>query len=66
MSTITEIETAVSNLSPQELSTFRAWFASFDAEQWDREFERDVEAGRLDKLGQKALKELQEGRCTDL
>ena len=61
-----EIEKAISQLSPKDLSEFRRWFAEFDAEIWDKEFETDVMAGKLDGLAQKALKHLQEGNCTDL
>lgn len=64
MSTVREIETAVRQLSPAELSAFRAWFAEFDAAMWDRQFEEDVAAGRLDALGDEALRDLREGRCT--
>ncbi len=35
MSTITEIETAISKLSPQELAAFRAWFTAYDGKQKD-------------------------------
>jgi len=66
MSRISELERAVRELPPQELAEFREWFAGFDAEKWDRQFERDVAAGRLDALGQEALRDLREGRCTDL
>ncbi len=66
MSTIQEIQTAVSELSPEELSVFRAWFAEFDAKAWDQEFEQDVAAGRLDALAEEALRDLREERCTDL
>lgn len=66
MSTIEEIQAAVSELSPEELSVFRAWFAEFDAKVWDQEFEQDVAAGRLDALAEEALRDLREGRCTDL
>jgi len=66
MSTIQEIQTAVSELSPEELSVFRAWFAEFDAKAWDQEFEQDVAAGRLDALAEEALRDLREGHCTDL
>jgi hypothetical protein len=66
MSNLQEIEQAVSQLSPDELSAFRDWFAEFDAEIWDRQFEEDVAAGRLNQLAEKALQHLQEGRCTDL
>ena len=50
MSTVQEIEAAVSKLSRYELGIFRHWFAEFDAEAWDRQFEDDVKAGCLDAL----------------
>ena len=66
MDTLQDIQAAVSQLSAQQLAAFRAWFAEFDAEIWDREFERDVAAGRLDALAEEALQALREGQCTDL
>jgi hypothetical protein len=66
MSTVSEIEQAVSQLLPQELSLFRAWFAEYDAQLWDEQFERDVAAGKLDALASEALEDLRSGRCTDL
>jgi hypothetical protein len=66
MSTVNEIEEAVRRLPPDDLATFRAWFAAFDADAWDREFEQDVAAGRLEALAEEALRDLREGRCTDL
>ena len=66
MSTVQEIAQAVSQLPPEDLAAFRAWFAEFDADAWDRQFEEDVAAGRLDALAEEALEDLREGRCTDL
>lgn len=66
MSTVDEIEQAIRNLDPQDLIVLREWFAEFDAELWDRRFEQDVAAGRLDHLAEEALRDLREGRCTDL
>jgi hypothetical protein len=66
MSTVRDIEVAVSKLSTEELSTFRRWFAEFDAEAWDRQFEQDVAGGRLDALADEALRDSREGRATDL
>ena len=63
---ITEIERAIEQLPPDELARLRAWFAEFDAAQWDRQFEADAAAGRLDALGAEALRDLRDGRCTDL
>lgn len=66
MSNVEEIEKAVRSLAPQELAAFRAWFAEFDAQAWDRQLEEDVAAGRLDRLAEEAIDDLREGRCTDL
>jgi hypothetical protein len=45
MSTVHEIEAAVSKLSREELSAFREWFSIFDAAAWDKQFAADVAAG---------------------
>ncbi len=66
MSTVEKIEDAVRKLSPGGLAAFRRWFAEFDGGVWDRQFEADVAAGRLDKLSEEALEDLREGRCSDL
>ena len=66
MSTVKEIENAVRSLSPGELAAFRAWFVSFDADAWDLQFEQDAKSGRLDQFADEALRDLREGRCTDL
>jgi hypothetical protein len=66
MNTLKEAEQVVRQLSPEDLATFRAWFAEFDAENWDRQFEEDVATGKLDGLAEKALQHLRAGHCTDL
>ena len=65
MSTVEELEAAVRRLSPEDRAAFRAWYAKFDADEWDRQLEADVEAGRLDWLIAEALDDRQAGRCTD-
>ena len=66
MSTIHDIENAVSSLSPEDLSRFREWFFEFDACVWDRKLEADVAAGRLDGLAAEALAEHRAGRTRPL
>lgn len=66
MTVVSEIEVAVAKLSRKDLSAFRDWFQEFDAEAWDKQFEADVTAGRLDALAEDALRDLHEVRCTDL
>ena len=66
MSNVLDIERAVQQLPPEELARFRAWFAEFDAAQWDRQIESDTTAGRLDSLADEALRDLRDGRCKPL
>jgi hypothetical protein len=64
--TLHDIESAVAGLPADELAKFRAWFVEFDADVWDRQFEEDVLAGRLDELAEEALQNFGAGRTTDL
>ncbi len=66
MSQLENIESGVREPSPEELAEFRAWFAQFDAEVWDRQFEGDVRNGKLDKLAERALRDHDAGRSTNL
>jgi hypothetical protein len=63
---IEKIERQVQALSPEELTAFRAWFAHFDAEVWDRQLEEDVRAGKLDALAEQALRAHASGQSTKL
>jgi hypothetical protein len=65
MSVIQQIEEAVRQLSAEDRAAFRAWYAEFDAEDWDRQLEADVSAGRLDWLIDEARRDLREGRCSE-
>ena len=66
MSTAEEIEVAISTLPPEELNRLRAWFEQFDADSWDKQWEEDAKAGRLDRLADQALEQFRQGRCTEL
>jgi hypothetical protein len=50
MTTVTEITGGVRRLPKQDLARFWKWFAEYDAAEWDRQLESDVDAGRLDAL----------------
>ena len=66
MGKVENIEGQIQELSPEELATLRKWFAEFDAEAWDRQFEADVKAGKLDALAERALRDHVAGRSTKL
>ena len=57
MSTVQEIQNAVRDLSDEDLTAFRRWFAEFDATSWDKQLEADVASGRLDRLADEALRD---------
>ena len=66
MNTAEDIEKAVEQLTPQELARFRAWFETFDAQQFDAAIERDARAGKLDALADEALAAHRAGRSREL
>ena len=66
MGKIEKIEQEIQALSPEELAQFRAWFLEYDWAAWDRQIERDSQAGRLDDLAAKALRDHAAGKSTPL
>jgi len=66
MSKVEAIEQQIEKLSPEELASFRRWYATFDAEAWDRQLEDDVKAGKLDALAEKALRAHASGQSKPL
>ena len=63
---VQEIETAVIQLPKEELARFSQWFEEYIADQWDRQIEADIRAGRFDAAGKRATADYQAGRCTPL
>jgi hypothetical protein len=63
---VSQIESEIVRLAPEELREFRAWFAEFDMEQWDRQIEADCASGKLDGMIERAMKDYRDGKATDL
>jgi len=55
MTTVQEIERAVSTLPETDYGQFRRWFLEEDWKKWDRQVETDSKAGKLDFLAKEAL-----------
>jgi hypothetical protein len=66
MTKLESLEREVENLSPEELTAFRDWFAEYDWQLWDRQLEADVAAGKLDDLAAEALAELDRGETREI
>jgi hypothetical protein len=62
MTTIEDIEKAVTKLTPEQLAKFRAWFEDYDARMFDEKIERDAKAGKLDALVAKTRANHKAGR----
>jgi hypothetical protein len=61
-----ELKKAVTELSPEQLKEFRAWFAECDMAQWDKQIEQDSAAGCLDRLAEEALEDYRAGRTKEI
>ena len=60
------LERAISELSPEELQEFSAWFADFDDALWEAKIKSDAELGRLDFLKKEAEEDARSGRLHEL
>jgi len=66
MTNLEKLEKHVRGLSPDELRSFRAWFAEFDAGVWDEQIESDSESGKLDEMVSEAKAEHKAGKTRPL
>lgn len=66
MTKLEQIEKSVSELGPEELREFAAWFDTLQAERWDIQFEQDAKSGALDVLADNALSDFKAGRSRSL
>jgi hypothetical protein len=66
MMTLEDIEEAVTELPPDQLARFRAWFEEFDAARFDQKIEDTAKAARLDPLAERALADFRRGRAREL
>ena len=55
MTTVTELQQAILGLSEADYTELSRWLRDQDWERWEREFDEDVKAGKLDALAAEAL-----------
>ena len=66
MSTVDEIEAAISILPPQDFKRLRNWLLERDNLQWDKQMEEDTATGRLDHLVQEIEADIASGNVKPL
>ena len=59
--TMTEIENAIRQLSAEDFSSLTFWISEYRNEKWDREIEEDYKAGKLNRLIDSALADIDSG-----
>ena len=62
MTKLEKIEQQIATLTPEELRRLTKWLREFRARPFDDQIERDIKAGKLDDLGQRALAAHKAGR----
>ncbi len=62
---VKKIESAIKNLSKDELTAFREWFEEFDAILWDEQFEKDISSGKLDRIAKQVISDFKAGKCNN-
>ncbi len=66
MTKLEQIQSSIEKLSAREIAELRDWLEELDARLFDEKIERDVKAGKLDKLAGEALAAHRAGRSRKL
>ena len=65
VSTVVEIESAITNLPKKEFWELATWFDDVKNRAWDEQMETDAAAGKLDFLFEEAATERAKGKLKD-
>lgn len=66
MTKVETLEREIKTLNHKELAILCEWFRRFDSVQWDRQIEKDIEAGKLDRIAEKSIVDHRNGRSKGL
>ena len=60
------MQSEISDLPPEDFRKLADWIEEKRASDWDRQMERAAEAGKLDRLWEKAKREIAAGKARPL
>jgi hypothetical protein len=63
---VTEIESAITQLPAEEVTALMAWLQNYHEQLWDKQIEGDLDTGRLDSLLAEVDKEYDAGQARPL
>ncbi|MEO6182989.1 MAG: hypothetical protein ABIP71_07835 [Verrucomicrobiota bacterium] len=64
MSTVKEIESAITQLDPKDVQAVADWLQEYREELWDAQIKADAKAGKLDSFIKKAKSGYRAGKAT--
>ena len=65
MTSVEDIEDAITRLSPEDYARFLKWFRERDQQVWDEQMDRDAVAGKLDSIRDEAREVRKSGLLRD-
>jgi hypothetical protein len=66
MSTVAAVESALRALPVKDAREVAEWLQDYLDQQWDKQMDEDIAAGRLDKLAEQALGRYRAGQVKPL
>jgi hypothetical protein len=66
MTSLEDIERAVTRLPADQLDRSRAWFEEFEAARFDTKIGWDARSGKLDRFAEQALAEFRSGHVREM
>jgi hypothetical protein len=60
------IQTVSKNIFTEGSKFLRNWFYKFDSKLWDKQFEKDIASGKLNRLANQAISDFQAGNFEDI
>ena len=63
---LTEIKTAIEQLSFEERAELAAWLHGWSDDEWDEQMKRDIAAGKLDNVLREVEDDIKAGRLRDM
>jgi len=64
--TVKEIEKSIQQLSAEDFNSLMFWISEYRNEKWDKEIEEDYKAGKLNRLIDSAIADIDSGNVKAL
>jgi hypothetical protein len=66
MMNVIEIKNAIQHLPMEDFNELMVWLAEYENEKWDKQIRQDYQTGKLDKLIQDAMVDIENGNVKEI